>query len=72
MGLMNWNLLLFYFSLYTFWNEVLDEFHCVKSVLIQSFSVPYFLEFGLKKEIYSSNIRIKSECINEGPEKIRI
>ena len=37
--------------------------HCVKSVQIWSIFWPvFFLEFGLNTEIYSVNLRIRSEC----------
>ena len=36
--------------------------HCVKSVLIQSFSSLYFTAFGLNAEIYIVNLRIQSKC----------
>ena len=35
--------------------------HCVKSVLIQSFSGPYFPTFGLNMERYSVSLYIQSE-----------
>ena len=37
------------------------EQHCGKSVLIRSFSGPYFTAFGLNTEIYGINFRIRSE-----------
>ena len=37
-------------------------YHCVKSVLIRSFSGPYFPAFGLNTERYSVSLRIQSEC----------
>ena len=36
--------------------------HRVKGVRTRSFSVPYFLAFGLNTEIYSVNLCIQSEC----------
>ena len=36
--------------------------HCVKSVLIRSFSGLYFPTFGLHTERYSVSLRIQSEC----------
>ena len=36
--------------------------HCVKSVCIQIYSGPHFLEFGLNAERYSVSLRIQSEC----------
>ena len=35
--------------------------HCMKNVRIHSFTGPYFLVFGLNKEIYIVNICIQSE-----------
>ena len=35
------------------------------------FSGPYFRPFGLKREIYSLNLGIQSECGKNGPEKTR-
>ena len=36
--------------------------HCVKSVLIRSFSGLYFPAFGLITERYGVSLRIQSEC----------
>ena len=36
--------------------------HYAKSVLIRSFSGPYFPTIGLKTEISKVNLRIQSEC----------
>ena len=36
--------------------------HCVKNVLIRSYSVPYFPAFGLNTERYFESLRIQSEC----------
>ena len=38
--------------------------HCVKSVLIQSYSGPHFPAFWLNTERYSLSLRIQSECEN--------
>ena len=38
-----------------------NDFHCMKSVQIRSFSGPYFPLFGLNTEIYSANLLIQSE-----------
>ena len=38
--------------------------HCMKSVLIWSFSGPFFLTFGLNMERYSVSLRIQSKCRN--------
>ena len=40
--------------------------YCVKSVRIWSFSVPYFLAFGLNAERYSVSLRMQSECRKYG------
>ena len=40
----------------------LKSSHCVESVLIWSFSGPYFLAFGLNAERYSLSLRIQSKC----------
>ena len=37
-------------------------FHCVKSVLIRSYSGPYFPAFGLNTERYSVSLLSQSEC----------
>ena len=36
--------------------------HCLKSVLIRSFSGPYFHTFGLYTERHSVSLRIQPEC----------
>ena len=38
------------------------DYHCVKSVFIQSYSGPYFPAFGLNTERYGVSLRIQSEC----------
>ena len=42
--------------------KIRETCHCVKSVLIRSFSGPYFLAFGLNTERYSVSLHIQSEC----------
>ena len=42
-------------------NKVVHN-HCVKSVLIRSYSGPYFSGFGLNTERYSVSLRTQSEC----------
>ena len=47
------------------WGQKIVEkvlLHCVKSVLIQSYSGPHFPAFGLNTERYSVSLRIQSEC----------
>ena len=39
-----------------------EHFHGVKSVLIWSFSGPYFPAFGLNTGRYGVSLRIESEC----------
>ena len=46
--------------------------HFLKSLFILNFSSPYFLSFGLNKEIYGVNLRIQSEPEKNGPKKLRI
>ena len=41
--------------------RALNDFHCVKSVQIRSFSSPYFSTLWLNTEIYSVNLCIQSE-----------
>ena len=36
--------------------------HCVKNVLIRSYSGPYFPAFGLNTERYGVSLGIQSEC----------
>ena len=36
-----------------------NEWHCVKSVRIRSYSGPYFLAFGLNTDRYSVRLRIR-------------
>ena len=36
--------------------------HCVKTVLIRSYSGPHFPAIGLNTEIYGVSLRIQSEC----------
>ena len=36
--------------------------HCVKCVLIRSYTGPYFLAFGLNTDRYSVSLRIQSKC----------
>ena len=38
-----------------------NDFHCMKSLQIRSFSGPYFPLFGLNTVIYSANLLIQSE-----------
>ena len=38
------------------------DIHCVKSVLIRSYSGPYFPAFGLNTEKCGLSLRIQSEC----------
>ena len=42
--------------------EELQNVHCVESVLIRSFSVPYFPAFKLNTAIYGVNLSVQSEC----------
>ena len=39
-----------------------NDTHCVKSVLIQNYSGPYFPVFRLKMERYAVSLRIQSKC----------
>ena len=39
-----------------------DDLHCVKSVLIWSYSCPYFPSFGLNTGRYGVSLRIQSKC----------
>ena len=41
---------------------VVLDWHCVKNVLIRSFSGAYFPAFGLNTEKYGLFLRIQSEC----------
>ena len=45
-----------------FFQEELQNVHCIKSVRILSFSGPYFPAFGLNTEIYGVNLRVQSKC----------
>ena len=47
-----------YFFIFAEWRN----FHCVKSVLIRSYSGPYFPAFGLNTERYGVSLRIHCEC----------
>ena len=38
------------------------KIHCVKRVLIRTFSSPYFPAFGLNTERYGLSLRIQSKC----------
>ena len=42
--------------------SLLWKMHCVKSVRIRSFSVPYFPVFRLNTERYGVSLRIQSDC----------
>ena len=45
------------------WMAILTwDYHCEKSVFIQSYSDPYFPAFGLNTERYEVSPRIQSEC----------
>ena len=44
-------------------SHILPTYHCVKSVkVIEGYSGPYFLAFGMNTEIYEISLRIQSEC----------
>ena len=43
-------------------NQIINEIHCVKSVRIRSYSVPYFPAFGRNMERYGVSLRTQSEC----------
>ena len=45
-----------------FQHPITPEIHCVKRVLIRSFSGPYFPQFGLNTEKYGVSLRIQSNA----------
>ena len=58
--------------LHTLRKRLSKNLHCVKSVLIRSFSGPYFPTFGLNTEIHRVNLRFQFEYGKTRTRKLRI